>query len=77
MDASTEVWRDAASITTFLLLRLLMNKTRMGKAMTAVADKPLGASVAGINPEKASSPPSPSANHKRLQEMLDSPIYRL
>jgi branched-subunit amino acid ABC-type transport system permease component len=29
-----------------------MNKTRMGKAMTAVADNPLGASVAGINPEK-------------------------
>lgn len=42
----------AASITTFLLLRLLMNQTRMGKAMTAVADNPLGASVAGINPEK-------------------------
>jgi len=67
----------AASITPFLLLRLLMNQTRIGKAMTAAADNPPGASVAGINPEKASSPPLPSANHKRLQEMLDSPIYRL
>ena len=42
----------AASLTIFLILLLLMNKTKMGKAMTAVADDPLGASVSGINPEK-------------------------
>jgi len=42
----------AASIITFLILHLLMNKTKIGKAMTAVADDPLGASVSGINSEK-------------------------
>lgn len=42
----------AAALTIFLILLLLMNKTKIGKAMTAVADDPLGASVSGINPEK-------------------------
>ena len=42
----------SASLTIVILLRLLVNRMKMGKAMTAVADNPLGASVAGINPEK-------------------------
>lgn len=42
----------AASLIIFIILFLLMNKAKMGKAMTAVADDAYGASVSGINPER-------------------------
>ena len=35
-----------------VVLYLLINKTKMGKAIRAVADDPIGASVSGIYPEK-------------------------
>jgi len=41
----------AVSIVLMFALWLLIQKTKMGKAMRAVADDPVGASVAGIYPE--------------------------
>lgn len=40
------------SVALMLVLWLFIQKTKMGKAMRAVADDPVGASVVGINPEK-------------------------
>ncbi len=40
------------SIILFVSLWLFIKKTKLGKAMRAVADDPLGASVVGIYPEK-------------------------
>lgn len=40
------------SILLLVLTYLFIQKTRLGKAMRAVADNPIGASVVGINPEK-------------------------
>ena len=40
------------SIVLMLALWLFIQKTKMGKAMRAVADDPVGASVVGIYPEK-------------------------
>lgn len=48
----TQILILAVSLTIFLILLLLINKMKIGKAMTAVSDDPLGASVSGINPEK-------------------------
>ena len=42
----------SASIILFAILRLIVDKTKMGKAIRAVADDPIGASVSGIYPEK-------------------------
>lgn len=42
----------AASLTTFALLWLLTTRTKIGKAIIAVADDPYGASICGINPER-------------------------
>lgn len=41
-----------ASLVTFGLCWCIMKKTRLGKAIHAVADDPVGASVCGINPER-------------------------
>lgn len=42
----------AASLTTFALLWILTTKTKIGKAIIAVADDPYAASICGINPER-------------------------
>ncbi len=42
----------AVSCLLFVCLWLFIKKTRLGKAMRAVADDPLAASVVGINPER-------------------------
>ncbi len=48
----TQVLIIAASLIIFILCWLLVAKTRLGRAIRAVADDPVGASVSGINPEK-------------------------
>ena len=40
------------SILLMVLLWLFIQKTKLGKAMRAVSDDPIAASVVGINPEK-------------------------
>jgi branched-chain amino acid transport system permease protein len=40
------------SIILMILLWLFIQKTKLGKAMRAVSDDPIGANVVGINPEK-------------------------
>ena len=42
----------SVSIVLFAILWLIVDKTKMGKAIRAVADDPIGASVSGIYPEK-------------------------
>lgn len=42
----------SASLILFVILWLVIDKTKMGKAIRAVADDPIGASVSGIYPEK-------------------------
>ena len=42
----------AASIILMILLWLFIQKTKVGKAMRAVADDPVAANVVGINPER-------------------------
>ncbi|MDP3048345.1 MAG: branched-chain amino acid ABC transporter permease [Thermodesulfovibrionales bacterium] len=42
----------SASIILFAILWLIVDKTKMGKAIRAVADDPIGASVSGIYPER-------------------------
>lgn len=42
----------SASLILFAALWLIIDKTKMGKAIRAVADDPIGASVSGIYPEK-------------------------
>lgn len=42
----------AASLAIFLILLLLTNKTKIGKAIIAVSDDAYGASISGINPER-------------------------
>jgi len=42
----------AASLVLFVLCWLFIQKTKLGKAMRAVSDDPVGASVVGIHPEK-------------------------
>ena len=41
------------AVTLFIGLWLFIKKTKLGKAMRAVADDPLAASVVGINPERS------------------------
>jgi len=40
------------SLVTMILIWLFIHKTKLGKAMRAVSDNPVAASVVGINPEK-------------------------
>ncbi len=47
----TQILILAASIVLSLALWLFVQRTRLGKAMRAVADDPVAASVVGINPE--------------------------
>ena len=42
----------SVSLTLFAVLWLIIDKTKMGKAIRAVADDPVGASVSGIYPER-------------------------
>ncbi len=42
----------AASFITFALLWFFTTRTKIGKAIIAVADDPFGASICGINPER-------------------------
>ncbi|MEW6419436.1 MAG: branched-chain amino acid ABC transporter permease [Nitrospirota bacterium] len=42
----------SASIVLFMILWVIVDKTKMGKAIRAVADDAVGASVSGIYPEK-------------------------
>jgi branched-chain amino acid transport system permease protein len=42
----------SVSIILFAILWLIVDRTKMGKAIRAVADDPIGASVSGIYPEK-------------------------
>ena len=42
----------SVSLTLFAALWLIIDKTKMGKAIRAVADDPVGASVSGIYPER-------------------------
>lgn len=48
----TQIMILAVSIVLLLILWLFIQKTKLGKAMRAVSDDPLAASVVGINPEK-------------------------
>lgn len=41
-----------ASVILFIILWIIVDKTKIGQAVRAVADDPIGASVSGINPEK-------------------------
>jgi branched-chain amino acid transport system permease protein len=42
----------SSSVLTFVVLHLVLNKTKIGKSMRAVSDDSLGASVVGIDPER-------------------------
>jgi branched-chain amino acid transport system permease protein len=48
----TQILIIISSLVLFLLTWLLIQKTKLGKAIRAVADDPVGARVAGINSEK-------------------------
>jgi branched-chain amino acid transport system permease protein len=48
----TQILILSASIVLFTILWLIVDKTKMGKAIRAVADDPIGASVSGIYSEK-------------------------
>ena len=48
----TQILILSVSIVLFAILWLIVDKTKMGKAIRAVADDPIGASVSGIYPEK-------------------------
>jgi branched-chain amino acid transport system permease protein len=48
----TQILILAVSVSLCVALWLFVKKTKLGKAMRAVADDPLAASVVGINPEK-------------------------
>jgi branched-chain amino acid transport system permease protein len=48
----TQILILSVSIVLFTILWLIVDKTKMGKAIRAVADDPVGASVSGIYPEK-------------------------
>ena len=48
----TQILIVISSLVLFLLTWLLIQKTKLGKAIRAVADDPIGASVVGINSEK-------------------------
>ena len=52
MITPTQILILASSIILFGFLWLIVDKTRIGKALRAVADDPIGASVSGIYPEK-------------------------